>query len=66
MEERLGMPVRVPDQKDGSNEVKTNNVILVFGDSISGGHGLAYEDIYWARWQRLLEFEYQTLPKSLR
>jgi hypothetical protein len=65
MEERLGMPVRVPNQKDGSNEVQANRVILVFGDSISGGHGLAYEDIYWTRWQRLLEFEYKDPPEVI-
>ena len=64
-DERLGMPVRVPKPKDGPTDVHTSKVILVFGDSISGGHGLAYEDIYWARWQRLLELEYRDPPEVI-
>ena len=64
-DERLGLPVRVPNPKYGPNEVQTSKVILVFGDSISGGHGLAYEDIYWVKWQRLMNFEYSDPPEVI-
>jgi len=61
--EMLGMRVRVPKPTDHTPRLKKNNVLLVFGDSISGGHGLAYDDIYWARWERLLAFEYENPPE---
>jgi hypothetical protein len=61
----LGMPVRVPVLKDGGTQLQTNKVILVFGDSISGGHGLAYEDIFWAHWERLLKLEYENPPEVI-
>ena len=64
-DERLGMPVRVAKPKHGPTAEQTNKVILVFGDSISGGHGLAYEDIYWVKWQRLLELEYRDPPEII-
>ena len=28
--------------------------IIIFGDSITGGYGTAYEDIYWRKMQRML------------
>lgn len=36
---------------------KGDHAILVFGDSVSLGYGLAYEDIYWSYWQRMLDLE---------
>ncbi|MBN1870879.1 MAG: hypothetical protein JW847_09925 [Candidatus Omnitrophica bacterium] len=32
-----------------------DHVVLVFGDSVTFGYGLAYEDIYWSYWQRMLD-----------
>ena len=33
------------------------HIILVFGDSVSRGYGLAYEDIYWTYWQRMFDLK---------
>ncbi len=61
--EMLGMRVRVPQPTDRAPRLEKNRVLLVFGDSISGGHGLAYDDIYWARWKRLVSLEYENPPE---
>ncbi len=35
----------------------TDHIILEFGDSVSVGYGLAFEDIFWNYWQRMLKLE---------
>ena len=50
-----GVKRRVP-QPDYEFDAETaQRVLLVMGDSISFGFGLAYHDIYWQRWQRMLD-----------
>lgn len=34
-----------------------DHVVLVFGDSVTFGYGLVYEDIFWSYWQRMLKLE---------
>ena len=58
----FGFPVRLPTSETSLKLKPKDKVILVFGDSISGGYGHAYEDIYWRRWQRTLELEYDNPP----
>jgi hypothetical protein len=54
-----GISIRVPDS---DYKLKSNvPIILLAGDSISHGYGLAYEDIYWNRFQRLIELAHHDL-----
>lgn len=47
-----GISIRVPypDYKLNQND----DIILILGDSISNGYGHSYEDIYWNKFQRLV------------
>ncbi len=50
----FGIRVRVPYE---GYEMKYDNdtpIMLVLGDSISGGYGTAYDDIYWRKLERLM------------
>lgn len=60
-----GLEIRVPneDSKPISND--DDQVILIIGDSVTAGFGLAYQDVYWERWRRKLNFDgkkYKLLP----
>ena len=44
-----GIRMRVPHQ--GYRSTTTGPVIVILGDSISNGFGMAFEDIYWVRLQ---------------
>ena len=48
------MRVRTPSSVEPK---RGEHIILVFGDSVSRGYGLAYEDIYWTYWQRMLDLK---------
>ena len=47
------LPVRIP--VPGHTLTFDRPLLLVLGDSISHGYGMAYEDIYWAQLQRRLD-----------
>jgi hypothetical protein len=47
-----GFPIRAP--YPGYENDQTKPLLVVLGDSVSNGYGAAYEDIYWAKFQRLL------------
>jgi hypothetical protein len=47
-----GFPIRAP--YPGYENDQTKPLLVVLGDSISNGYGSAYEDIYWAKLQRLM------------
>ena len=49
------VPGRVPYPEFSTDLNKP--LILILGDSISHGYGQAYEDIYWVRLQRLMQFQ---------
>lgn len=49
----LGIKSRVP--RPGYQHATDKPLFVVLGDSISDGYGMAYEDIYWVRLQRLAE-----------
>lgn len=53
--EFYGYQVRSPQQND--SRIKNDPLVLIFGDSISGGFGTAYEDIWWRKLERLLEIK---------
>lgn len=44
--------MRVPHPDYEFDDEGTQRVLLVMGDSITFGFGLAFHDIYWQRWQR--------------
>lgn len=48
-------PIRTPFKGASINLEKP--MIIVIGDSISHGYGMAYEDIYWVRLQRMMQME---------
>jgi len=50
-----GVKMRVPRPGHASDAAVARRVLLVMGDSISFGFGLAFHDIYWQRWQRMLD-----------
>lgn len=50
-----GVKMRVPQSDYEFETENAQRVLLVMGDSISFGFGLAYQDIYWQRWQRVLD-----------
>jgi hypothetical protein len=47
-----GFSIRVP--YPGYENDQTKPLLVVLGDSVSNGYGSAYEDIYWAKFQRLV------------
>ena len=49
----LGYQVRSPYADH--NESIESPLVLIFGDSISGGYGSAFEDIWWRKLERLLK-----------
>jgi hypothetical protein len=49
----LGQNIRVP--YSGYQPAPGKNHIIILGDSITGGYGHAYEDIYWVNLQRMLD-----------
>ena len=50
-----GVKMRVPQPDYEFDAESTQRVLLVMGDSITFGFGLAYQDIYWQRWQRVFD-----------
>tara|TARA_B100000035_G_scaffold308017_2_gene312081 strand:+ start:4102 stop:5166 length:1065 start_codon:yes stop_codon:yes gene_type:complete len=50
-----GYQIRSPQPND--SRIIRNPLILIFGDSISGGFGTAYEDIWWRKLERLLKIK---------
>jgi len=50
-----GVKIRVPEPGYEFDAERAQRVLLVMGDSISFGFGLAFHDIYWQRWQRLFD-----------
>ncbi|MFH1318419.1 MAG: hypothetical protein ABIH71_05340, partial [Candidatus Omnitrophota bacterium] len=52
-----GIDVRSRTLQDNLKINSDDNIILVFGDSVTAGYGLAYEDIFWNYWQRMLDLE---------
>ncbi len=50
-----GVEMRVPQPDYEFDAESTQRVLLVMGDSITFGFGLAFQDIYWQRWQRVLD-----------
>ncbi|MHB8130907.1 MAG: hypothetical protein ACYDEX_18150, partial [Mobilitalea sp.] len=50
---------RVPTSDYRIDLDKNRNLILIFGDSITCGYGLDYEDIYWVQLQRKLDLYLQ-------
>ena len=49
------IPVRIPEP--GYPIRLDRPVVIVLGDSISHGYGMAYEDVYWVRLARMLQLE---------
>ena len=45
---------RIPSKSYVSSISNKKPVILLFGDSVTFGYGLAYEDIYWNYWKRIM------------
>lgn len=46
-------PIRIPAK---NHELKLEKpLVIILGDSISHGYGMAYEDIYWVRMQNLMK-----------
>lgn len=48
-------PIRIPT-KNYALKIE-RPLVIVLGDSISHGYGMAYEDIYWVRLQHMLKLE---------
>jgi lysophospholipase L1-like esterase len=48
-------PIRIPSKNYALKIEKP--LVIVLGDSISHGYGMAYEDIYWVRLQHMLKLE---------
>ena len=49
------VPIRIPEP---SYSIRLDRpVVIVLGDSISHGYGMAYEDIYWVRLARMMQLE---------
>ena len=49
------VPVRIPEP---GHPIRLDRpVVIVLGDSISHGYGMAYEDIYWVRLARMMQLE---------
>jgi hypothetical protein len=48
-------PIRIPTKNYALKIEKP--LVIILGDSISHGYGMAYEDIYWVRLQQLLRLE---------
>lgn len=48
-------PIRIPTKNHSLKIEKP--LVIILGDSISHGYGMAYEDIYWVRLQQLLRLE---------
>lgn len=48
-------PIRIPTKNHTLKIEKP--LVIVLGDSISHGYGMAYEDIYWVRLQHMLKLE---------
>lgn len=48
-------PIRIPTKNYDLKLEKP--LVIILGDSISHGYGMAYEDIYWVRMQHLLQLE---------
>jgi hypothetical protein len=53
-EDFLGANSRIPYQGYETRLDKNANIAIVIGDSISFGDGCAYEDIYWRKFERIL------------
>ena len=48
-------PIRIPTKNYALKIEKP--LVIILGDSISHGYGMAYEDIYWVRLQQMLKLE---------
>ena len=49
------VPIRIPEP---GHPIRLDRpVVMVLGDSISHGYGMAYEDIYWVRLARMMQLE---------
>lgn len=48
-------PIRIPTKNHSLKIEKP--LVIILGDSISHGYGMAYEDIYWVRLQQMLKLE---------
>ncbi len=49
------VPIRIPEP---GHPIRLDRpVVIVLGDSISHGYGMAYEDIYWVRLARMMQLE---------
>ncbi len=49
------VPIRIPEP---DYPIRLDRpVVVVLGDSISHGYGMAYEDVYWVRLARMLQLE---------
>lgn len=48
-------PIRIPAKNYALKIEKP--LVIILGDSISHGYGMAYEDIYWVRLQKMLKLE---------
>lgn len=48
-------PIRIPTKSYALKIEKP--LVIILGDSISHGYGMAYEDIYWVRLQQMLKLE---------
>jgi len=62
--EYFGDRRRSPYEGLESEPYDNRNLILIFGDSITWGYGLDYEDIYWVKLQRLMDL-YQAKPPRI-
>lgn len=49
------LQVRVGSAGERFTLARGDSVVLLVGDSITWGYGLAFEDIYWSHWLRRLE-----------
>ena len=48
-------PIRIPTKNHTLKIEKP--LVIILGDSISHGYGMAYQDIYWVRLQQMLRLE---------
>ena len=65
-DERM-LPVRMPTRGEvnaytSPNVTQGQKQIGIIGDSVAYGYGLAYEDVFWVRAQRMLDLLYDTPP----
>jgi hypothetical protein len=55
--------VRVPVAGQPATIDRDRDLILGLGDSVTDGHGHAYEDIYWVLLQRMLDLFFEDSPQ---